>query len=139
MGSYQVQAGCIRNLQDVYDFCSKSLARMTSFNKHNVGLFQDNLQSVIEKYAFTADRINNCDETGVTTVQKPTRKITEKGVKQVGTVVSQDISRIDAFFFGSSQCPTLSEKLVGKISHGDGGGGPSIMFNSRKIDLKFVF
>ena len=29
--------------------------------------------------------------------------------------------------------------IVGKISNGGGGGGPSIMFNLRKIDLKFVF
>ena len=28
---------------------------------------------------------------------------------------------------------------MGKISHGVWGGGPSIIFNFRKIDLKFVF
>ena len=67
-----------------------SLSRMTSFNKHNVSLFYDNLETLIEKYQFTADRIFNCDETGVTTVQRPEKTIAEKGVKRVGAAVSHE-------------------------------------------------
>ena len=63
---------------------------MTSFNKHNVSLFYDNLETLIEKYQFTADRIFNCDETGVTTVQRPEKTIAEKGVKRVGAAVSHE-------------------------------------------------
>ena len=55
---------------------STSLARTT--NKDNVGLFYDNLDQLMQKHKFTEERIYNRDETEVTTVQKPTKRIAEK-------------------------------------------------------------
>ena len=40
------------------------------------------------RYNFSARRIYNVDETGVTTVQKPNQVVTAKGKKQVGSVTS---------------------------------------------------
>jgi len=65
-----------------------SLRRITSFNKNNVDIFFDNLQSIYQKYKFDGNSVWNVDETGVTTVQKPTKIITEKGKKQVGRATS---------------------------------------------------
>lgn len=48
-----------------------SLARSTSFNKHNVSMFFVKLKEVMEKYKFTGDRIYNLDESGNTNVHMP--------------------------------------------------------------------
>ncbi|KAK9738076.1 hypothetical protein QE152_g10193 [Popillia japonica] len=45
-----------------------SLARATSFNPTNVSKFYENIESILKKYQFTADRIYNGDETGLCTV-----------------------------------------------------------------------
>ena len=42
-------------------------------------------------------------------------------------------------FWVALQVLPFEKIIVGKIFHGVGGGGPSIMFNLRKIDLKLVF
>lgn len=65
-----------------------SLGRMTSFNKHNVSEFFNNLSQVYEKYKFGCQDVWNIDETGVTTVQRPDKIIASKGVKQVGAATS---------------------------------------------------
>lgn len=67
-----------------------SLSRATSFNKHNIDSFLNNLKKIYEKYNLSADRIYNCDETGVTTVHKPTKVIAKRGQKQVGQVTSAE-------------------------------------------------
>ena len=66
-----------------------SLQRMTSFNRHNVNMFYNNLEEALQK-GFTADNIWNIDETGVTTVQSPTKQIAKRGEKRVGAVVAQE-------------------------------------------------
>ena len=63
---------------------------MTSFNKVNVTKFYDKLEEVHKNNNFTSDRIWNVDETGVTTVQKPSNQIAKKGEKRVGAIVAQE-------------------------------------------------
>lgn len=67
-----------------------SMSRSTSFNKHNVAMFFENLRHVIERDKFGPESIWNADETGVTTVQKCPRVIAPKRLKQVGHVTSAE-------------------------------------------------
>ena len=52
--------------------------------------FSKTLSQVLEKYKFECQDIYNCDETGVTTVQKPNRIVARKGSKQVGAITSAE-------------------------------------------------
>ncbi|XP_033124341.1 uncharacterized protein LOC117122744 [Anneissia japonica] len=68
-----------------------SIQRMINFNPHNVSMFFNNLENVLNRPAgFQGDQIWNVDETGVTTVQKPCKVLATKGVKQVASAVSQE-------------------------------------------------
>ncbi len=53
--------------------------------------FFDNLHKVHEKYGpFEPSQIFNIDETGMTTVQEPSRVVAPTGIKQLGVVTSQE-------------------------------------------------
>ncbi|XP_037794938.1 uncharacterized protein LOC119590336 [Penaeus monodon] len=67
-----------------------SLARMTSFNRTNLGIFQTKLEEVLQRYQLSESCIYNLDEIGCTTVQKVPKIITQKGVHQVGQVTSRE-------------------------------------------------
>ena len=67
-----------------------SLGRSTACNRHNIDKFFTNLDTVYGRHQFGPEDIYNCDETGLTTVQRPTKVIARKGTKQVGAVTSQE-------------------------------------------------
>lgn len=67
-----------------------SHARAVNFNRPNVTKFFDNLARAIEKDKFEPANIYNVDETGVTTVQRPSKIVSTKGTKQVGAVTSAE-------------------------------------------------
>lgn len=48
-----------------------SMNRITAFNKVEIGLFFQNLETLIIKYKFCPTKIYNMDETGITTAQDP--------------------------------------------------------------------
>jgi hypothetical protein len=61
---------------------------MTSFNREEVGMSFDNLESVMVKFNFTGTRIFNVDETDISTVSDSEIILAEKGQKRIGTVSS---------------------------------------------------
>lgn len=60
-----------------------SLSRITAFNKEETDIFLENLTRMMTSYGFKADSIYNVDETGISAVQRNSRILAPKGVKQV--------------------------------------------------------
>jgi hypothetical protein len=61
------------------------MARAAGFNKEQVNEFFDLVEKIADDNKIDAPRICNVDETGLTTVQKKSRKvISRKGKLQVG-------------------------------------------------------
>lgn len=64
-----------------------SMARCKGFNKETAMAFFDKYESFLDMGQFTADKIYNMDETGLSTVHKP-KVLAQKGKHQVGAVTS---------------------------------------------------
>lgn len=67
-----------------------SLQRAINFNRVTVGEFFEKLADVIDRFKFAPGDIWNLDETGLTTVQKISKVVAEKGAKQVGGLTSSE-------------------------------------------------
>ena len=65
-----------------------SLARAVGFNKPVVMKFFEIYKEELTKDSFSADRIWNADESGLTVVHKPRKIIASRGDKQVGRITS---------------------------------------------------
>ena len=67
-----------------------SMSRLTGFNKVQVKRFFDLLHTEMKSKKYAPNHIFNLDESGITTVQSPSKILSRKEVKQVGRVVSAE-------------------------------------------------
>lgn len=68
-----------------------SAARAKAFNPDNVDNFFRLLENLMDSHHFSAHRVFNVDETGITTVpSKPSKIIAQKGKKQVDSLTSAE-------------------------------------------------
>lgn len=65
-----------------------SLARATSFNYENITLFFNNYKEILKRYNFGPEKIYNVDETGNSTVHKPSKVLAPKNIRQLGSLTS---------------------------------------------------
>ncbi|XP_026326754.1 uncharacterized protein LOC113235308 [Hyposmocoma kahamanoa] len=74
-----------------------SAARSFAFNKTVVNEFYDNLKSVYERHNFTADRIFNFNESGISTVLETPKVLAPRSQKQDGQIVSGERGELVTF------------------------------------------
>ncbi|KAB0803149.1 hypothetical protein PPYR_00119 [Photinus pyralis] len=67
-----------------------SINRISAFNETQVNQFFQNLKKLYEKYHFSNEKIFNVDETGISTMQKPSKRVGPKGIKQFGAKTSAE-------------------------------------------------
>ncbi|XP_076388843.1 uncharacterized protein LOC100877113 [Megachile rotundata] len=65
-----------------------SMTRATAFNKERVYEFFGKYEQILEQYNFSPNQIYSMDETGLSTVHKPSKIIAARGKHQVDTVTS---------------------------------------------------
>lgn len=69
---------------------STNLMRAVGFNKPQVELFYNNLEKLMNQFNFSPSNIYNCDETGISCVQKHQKVLAMKSVRQVGKLTSSE-------------------------------------------------
>lgn len=88
-----------------------SINRISAFNREAVSTFFSNLEAVQNRYNFRPTRIFNVDETGISTVQAPSKILAEKGQKQVGIATSwergKNITIVCAFSASGTYVPPM--------------------------------
>ncbi|CAK9292442.1 unnamed protein product [Gordionus sp. m RMFG-2023] len=67
-----------------------SLARAAGFNQEAVLYFFNLYKGKLDKEELRPMSIYNMDETGLTTVQNPSKIVAQKGQKQVGSITSAE-------------------------------------------------
>lgn len=68
-----------------------SLSRATSFNKHNIELFYNNLREVFRKNPELGNRLRtyNLDETGLIIVQSPQKVLADTSTRRINSITNQ--------------------------------------------------
>ena len=67
-----------------------SMARSKGFNRQDVADFFQKYTDLIDEHGLTAERIYNVDESGHSTVQTPSKVISQRGKRQVGAITSAE-------------------------------------------------
>ncbi|CAH1987730.1 unnamed protein product [Acanthoscelides obtectus] len=81
---------------------STSLMRAVGFNRPQVMRFFDGLETLMERFKFTPYKIWNCDETGVSIVQKHAKGLATKNQRQVGKLTSAERGKNVTVLFAMS-------------------------------------
>ncbi|KAG5870533.1 hypothetical protein JTB14_033329 [Gonioctena quinquepunctata] len=74
-----------------------SAARSFRFNKKAVSDFYQNLGNIYGRYKFTANRIYNSDESGISTVLNTPKVLVDRSEKQIGQLVSAGKGDLSTF------------------------------------------
>jgi hypothetical protein len=70
-----------------------SINRVLAFNREEVQHFYSNGETLISKLKLPRTRIYNVEETGITTVQSPSRITGPKAIKQISALTSWERGR----------------------------------------------
>ncbi|KAK9694189.1 CENP-B N-terminal DNA-binding domain [Popillia japonica] len=81
---------------------STSLMRAVGFNRPEVARFYECLETLIQRFNFTAYKIWNCDEIGVSIVQKHAKVLATKNQRQVGKLTSAERGKNVTVLFAMS-------------------------------------
>ena len=98
-----------------------SAARSFCFNKTAVNDFLQNLENIYRKHNFTADRIFNYDESGISTVLSTSKIFADKSQKQVGQIMSAERGELVTFggiISASSPYSSSLKYFLGTFSQG---------------------